>query len=479
MSCIDEDAALALVQGDEVPAAVKDHVAGCEVCRAFVAGLARVMIPDATASFGGWGAVEGQLEPGTRLGDYEIESVLGRGGMGVVYAGRDSRLDRAVAIKLLRDEVGARRVAWLRREAAAMAKLSHHNVAAVFDFGECEQGPFVVMELIRGETLGSWSSASRSTAEIVAAYTQAGQGLAAAHAAGIVHRDFKPSNAMVVMEGDLGRVKVLDFGLAGALEGGSISDPDTRSVSTLGGLGGTPRYAAPEQFLGEATTPESDQFSFCVAMFEALTGTLPFPGRTGSERRTAMLAGELRPLPGTVSGAVARALERGLSLEPEQRFGSMRALLAALERRPSRATQAGVLGGLAMLAAWLVWPPPRAACDDGAERMAAVWSVDRESSWTERADLRRQGETLDIKVAQWLEARKQLCALKSTDPGRFEAGASCLELVASRIESVGERLRGLAARDGLLPSNLFGDLDDPRVCLESPAEGPIDQVLRD
>lgn len=479
MSCIEEDVALALVQGHEVPASVRAHLAGCEVCREFVAGLARVMVPDATASVGGWGLVEGQLEPGTRLADYVLESVLGRGGMGVVYAGRDTRLDRAVAIKLLRDEVGPKRVAWLRREAAAMAKLSHPNVAEVFDFGECELGPFVVMERIRGETLGHWISASQSTEAILDAFAQAGQGLAAAHAAGIVHRDFKPSNAMIVTEGDVGRVKVLDFGLAAAFEGGSISDADVRSASTLGGLGGTPRYAAPEQFLGDPTTPKTDQFSFCVAMFEALAGELPFPGETGSERRTAMLAGQLRPLPGVVPESVARALRRGLSLEPDRRFGSMAALLAAFQRPPSLVPRAMALAGVAALGLWFAWPAKVVPCDDGTQRMHGAWPKDREVDWTTRPELVAQAERLDRYVDEWLEVRARLCAVRVEDPTRFERGAGCLERLASRTQRTGARLLGLGATAEPLPSNLLGDLDSPQRCMDESLDDRANELLRD
>lgn len=478
MPCIEEDVALALIRGEGVSAEVKQHIATCETCREFVAGLARVMVPDTTTSLGGWGLLDGQLEPGTQLGDYVVESMLGRGGMGVVYAAHDTRLDRAVAIKLLRDDVGSRRVARLRREAASMAKLSHPNVAEVFDFGESDHGPFVVMERIRGETLVAWVGTGRSTSDVIAAYSQAARGLAAAHRAGLVHRDFKPSNAMVVTRGDVGRVKVLDFGLAADFNLGSFDERHSRGSSTLGGLGGTPRYASPEQMLGRQVTPRSDQFSFCVAMFEALSGRLPFPGDTGNARRTAMLAGKMAALPGTVPDAVAAALARGLEANPQLRFPSMAALLEAFASRRSRATYVGVLvvaavgvGGLFAL------PSEQVPCADGTARMHRAWPRPRDSGWTERPELLRAAAKLDERVAGWLEVRAELCAKRAEFPLRFERGTACLEHLASRIHSTGERLVELG--DAALPSNLLGGVDDPERCYEASKDVRVDQLLRD
>ena len=377
MPCIGEDVALAVVKGEPAAPGVTAHLVACEACRAFVAGLARVLVPDATGSPGGWGGEwvrgPGQLQLGTRLGEYVLEEVLGRGGMGIVIRAHDERLDRQVATKVLRDDFGPRRLAWLRREAASMAKLAHPNVAAVFDFGESEHGPYVVMELVRGRTLSSWVASSPGVEAIVQAYSRAAEGLHAAHEAGIVHRDFKPSNAMITLEPDAGRVKVLDFGLSTAFEVGSMSDADAGSSSTLGGAGGTPRYASPEQFAGGPISPRSDQFSFCVALFEALCGAPPFSGATGSERRTAMLVGRMRALPGEVPEPVARALSRGLSLDPDRRFPTMDALAVALRHRPRALAPLMAVAAVMALGGWGLWPTAETPCSDGTDRMQRAW----------------------------------------------------------------------------------------------------------
>lgn len=479
--CLQEHEAVALLEGRDEGSGVRwrTHLSECENCQEYVAALAQVLLPPSEVSVGGWGASEGVLSPGTRLGHYVVESMIGRGGMGAVYRGRDARLDRVVAIKVLREEVGDRRVAWLRREAAAMAKLSHPNVAKVFDLGESEVGPFVVMELIRGATLAEWASAERTSADRLQAYVQAGHGLLAAHEAGIVHRDFKPSNAMVVTEGDTGRVKVLDFGLAGGAGTGLGSAENLVGSSTHSALGGTPRYAAPEQFLGEPVTPASDQFSFCVALFEVLTGAMPFPGESGSARRTAMLRGDLQPMPPSVPASVARALERGLSLEPASRFGSMRALLAALEGSQSRwpAMVAGV--GILAVTGWAAVPGQEAPCADGVQRMAKAWPQARSAEWTTRPELLRQADRLDVYVTDWLAVRAELCEAQTDDVARFESGASCLERLASRVGEAGQRLEGLAAEGGLLPSNLLGALGSPGSCLDESLDELQDELLRD
>lgn len=479
-SCISEESALRILlepSGEET-AGHRAHVAECETCRGFVAALARVMLPPSTPSFGGWGADSVALAPGTKLKHYVVESVLGRGGMGVVHAGHDTRLNRPVAIKILAQSTAPGAVARLRREAAVMAQLSHANVVEVFDFGECDSGPFVVMELLHGRTLRHWlDEEQRSADEIVSAYVQAGRGLAAAHARGIVHRDFKPANVMRTGDGDQARVKVLDFGLATPLAGGNTpSEGASGSPRTLDG-GGTPRYAAPEQFSGAPATILSDQFSFCVALFESLCGRVPYPGSTMSERRTAMLSGRMEALAAKVSPEIEAALRRGLELDPRRRHRSMGALLSALAVRP-RARR--FVGGavLLSLSAFAVWPSPEAPCADGSARMRQAWTPGREEL-TGRPELVTKAAAIDAYAESWLGARARLCALRREEPTRFERGAACLERLATVLERVSGQLDQVATQVEPMPSNLLGELRDPTECVALRTKGANDPVLRD
>ncbi len=243
------------------------------------------------------------LPRGSPLGRYVILHRLGSGGMGIVYAAYDPELDRGIALKLLRPSAGdsamAERRARLLREAQAMARINHPNVIAVHDVGTVDERVFVAMELVEGVTLAAWlAERERPPGEIVAAFAQAGRGLAAAHSRGLVHRDFKPDN---VLFGADGRVRVLDFGLAhadAALPGsadstfppidasparsvssiplaigsGRLSDPITRESSLLG----TPWYMSPEQLAQRRSDARSDQWSFCASLHEALYGEHPF-----------------------------------------------------------------------------------------------------------------------------------------------------------------------------------------------------------
>ncbi|MBC8072186.1 MAG: serine/threonine protein kinase, partial [Deltaproteobacteria bacterium] len=230
-----------------------------------------------------------------RVGRFIIVERVGAGAMGVVYAAYDAELDRKVAIKVLRpsgDDSGLR--LRLVREAQAMARLSDPNVVGVFEIGEHDGNGFVAMEFVRGSTLREWlAAAKRSPSAILGAYVQAGRGLAAAHVAGIVHRDFKPDNVLVDAELDAQgapRVRVTDFGLAqtGALSEAATSltsgaMPSDLLVTRAGVRVGTPGYMAPEQILGEPTDARSDQFAFCVALWEALAGERPFAGKSASQ----------------------------------------------------------------------------------------------------------------------------------------------------------------------------------------------------
>ncbi|HEU4615830.1 MAG TPA: serine/threonine-protein kinase, partial [Kofleriaceae bacterium] len=264
---------------------------------------------------------------------YILVERLGEGATGVVWAARDGRLDRMVALKVLHDEyLGAVDQEQLAAEARAMAKLSHPNVVAVYDAGEREGRAFVTMELVSGPPLSRWLDTPRSWREIVDVFRAAGEGLAAAHEAGLVHRDVKPSNILV---GDDGRARIADFGLAHA--GAAPVPGDVRidaPVTRTTAFAGTPAYMPPERLRGAPADVRGDQFAFCVALYEALAGKRPFGGDTVEALLAAMDAGPpppLRHVPRWLDAAVAR----GLAPSRDERFASMRDLLAAL-RGPRR-----------------------------------------------------------------------------------------------------------------------------------------------
>jgi serine/threonine protein kinase len=225
------------------------------------------------------------------------------------------------------------------REAKAMARLAHPNVVPIHEIGTSEP-LFIVMELVAGGTLRQWLAEPRPLADIIDAFEQAARGLAAAHAAGLVHRDFKPEN---VLRGGDGRVRVVDFGLVASREDAGAASPAVADDATLdlakdvtlthtGLVLGTPAYMAPEQHRGEPADARSDQFGFAVACYEALYGERPFAGTTYREMVRNVNAGAIRPAPAdtSVPPAIRGVLERALSVSPEARFPSMAALLDAL-----------------------------------------------------------------------------------------------------------------------------------------------------
>lgn len=348
----------------------------------------------------GRGAIA-NLARGAVLGRHTILEQVGSGGMGVVYAAFDSQLSRKVAIKVLRPLAGSRSSEVLKarlvREARALAQLSHPNVVAVHEVGEAGDELFVVMDFIEGETLGERCRAldtpsSGSWREVLKLYLDAGKGLAAAHAAGLVHRDFKPDNVLV---GNDGAVRVMDFGLARSTDPGAPpgeTQPVAREgLGTLeavltqeGAVVGTPAYMAPEQFLGGATDARTDQFSFCVALHEGLYGERPFAGERFNQLARAVTRGEVREAPkgAAVPGRLRKALLRGLAVDPRQRFPSMEALLEELSNplrvRPWRFAVASVLLLLSVGGgAWLSggWHRDRAKCLDDAKRASAAWNA--------------------------------------------------------------------------------------------------------
>ncbi|HEU5060445.1 MAG TPA: serine/threonine-protein kinase, partial [Kofleriaceae bacterium] len=348
-------------------AAVGDHVDTCDACRRLVAVLAqsrmqttvlgkRIRFARASEAPPSGRAL---LEPGAALGRYRIERLIGQGGMGVVYAAFDPELGRRVAVKVIRPELaacGAQIAARLAREARAMAQVAHPNVIAVYDVGAGDGEVFVAMELAEGRTLREWlRERERTWREIVEVFRAAGEGLAAAHDARLIHRDFKPDNVLIDRTG---RVRVSDFGLARAVAEESTSEVGIPRVSgpveltRTGQAVGTPAYMAPEQHGHRGADERSDQFSFCVALWEAVYGERPFPGDNALELADAVEHGRRRPAPRRKAPRwLRRALERGLEVDPAARFPSMRALLRAIRPRRSRLVWVAAAAGIAALVA--------------------------------------------------------------------------------------------------------------------------------
>ena len=276
------------------------------------------------------------LTSGSKLGPYEIQSPLGAGGMGEVYRAKDTRLGRDVAVKIL-PESFARETDRLRRfeqEARAVAALNHPNILAIHDIGQHEGSPFLVSELLEGESLGATLDRGALPQRKTIEYgVQIAQGLAAAHEKGIVHRDLKPENIFVTKDG---RIKILDFGLAKlAQKAGAGSDEVTLASerTAAGVVMGTASYMAPEQVRGEAADPRTDIFAFGALLYEMLSGVRAFRRDTPAETMTAVLKDdppELSDPVRLVSPALERIVRRCLEKNPEQRFQSARDLSFAL-----------------------------------------------------------------------------------------------------------------------------------------------------
>jgi eukaryotic-like serine/threonine-protein kinase len=490
--CLGPELALGFVRGrlagDEL-ARVELHVDRCPACLQFVAELVErsaayeatrpdaalaPTLPDPRAGAEPAEGLERLLLRGASLGRYVIDGMLGSGGMGVVYAAYDPKLDRKVALKVLRDAPagGQGGPDPLLAEARAMAKLSHPNVVAVYDVGVHDGQLFLALEYVDGVTLRSWlRRESRPLRETLGAFRQAGQGLAAAHAGGVVHRDFKPDNVLVDARG---RVCVTDFGLARTAlgpgdgpphgpgpapsgrrpGGGQPAGPATRT----GVLAGTPAYMAPEQHAGRPADAKSDQFAFCVALYEALYGRRPFEGETWPALARSVLAGELRPPPARagVPARVQRALERGLSADPARRFATMAELLDALadqagprRRRALALLGAGLAAGSLALGHWRAGAGARPLCGGPEPRLEGAWGAARKAAV--RAALLGTGKpfaadtwarverALDGYARDWAAARVDACEATHV---RGEQSAELLDL---RMACLDERLGELGA----------------------------------
>ena len=304
----------------------------------------------------------GPREPVT-IGRFEIIERIGSGAMGIVYQARDPELDRVVALKLLHPSTQGHavdaRTKLLLREARAMAKLAHPNVVTIHEVGTFRDQVFIAMEMVRGGTLRDWLQREQpSPAQRVAVLTEAGRGLAAAHAQGLIHRDFKLDNVLI---GEDGRPRIGDFGLVKASEPDEAGERDSIPATRRGAVVGTPAYMAPEQLRGESADARSDQFAFCVSVVEALTGVRPFVAGTIPDMLESIEAGLPKATLGVLPPQVARVVSRGTSQAPAMRYPSMDSLLEDLagagERKDGSrvrlAMVAMVVVGLAAIAGWL------------------------------------------------------------------------------------------------------------------------------
>ena len=415
-------------------------------------------------------ATTGTFATGRLIGRFVLLGRIGRGGMGVVYLAYDPQLERRVALKVLHtenagDDAGTAR---LLREAQALAQLAHPNVVAVHDVGRVDDGIYIAMEYIEGAVLGTWLRAQHRTwREIVAVFVAAAHGIAAAHDAGLVHRDIKPDNLMV---GSDARVRVLDFGLArvsaaAPLASGLLGESGLRSLdvelTASRAVMGTPRYMAPEQFAGGVVDARTDIWAVCVSLWEALYDQRPFAGTTVTEICSNVTAGHIVPPRGRkIPRAVHRALLRGLAVDPTQRFADLRELIAELSKDRTQAVRRIMLASAAVgIAALGVaagrGPPP---CTADADVLAGTWDDGRrrelDNAFTaigkayaedSRAVVTR---TIDDYAEALLAARREACEATrvqgTQSEGVLERRMACLD---RRMRYLGGLTQALATGD--------------------------------
>ncbi len=429
---------------------------------------------------------EGLLGRGAVIGRFVVLGLLGKGGMGEVYAAHDPELDRQVAIKLLRAGAASESPEGrtrLMREAQAIARVSHPNVVVVYDVGTLGNRVFIAMELVAGHTLRYWMhERTRSWPEVLEVFAAAGRGLAAAHERELVHRDFKPDNVMITPDG---QVRVMDFGLvqlAGERTGSARDLPlgkvetattvevvaeeedlfatrpvrattTTMSARTLGGALsveltrtgaalGTPAYMSPEQFRNERTDARTDQFSFCVALYEALYDERPFPGASLQELSAAVCSGTVSEAPTEkqVPGWLREALLRGLRRDPEGRWPSMRALVAELDRHPAIANRRRFAAAAAEKLEG-IWEAPRGPAPVETPAKAAMRAAFLASGKSYAAKAwEGAGQILDRYARRWTDLYVEACEATHV---REEQSAEVLDLRMACLRQGLEDLRAL------------------------------------
>ena len=393
-------------------------------------------------------------EPGTKLGRYELRRLIGTGGMGQVFEAHDTALDRAVALKVLRPGIAADEnelAERLLRESRIMAKVVHRSVITVFDVGREGDAVFLAMELVRGTTLGGYLAREQPYwRDIVELFEHAGQGLAAAHAVGIIHRDFKPENVLVELDGERAtRVVVTDFGIARAAQEVDLADGrsgrlDMKLTST-GTVLGTPAYMAPEQLDGKDVDVRADVFAFAASLWEALFDERPYRGATIAEIRAAMATPPKPPHHG-VPRRLVRALVSALAVDPRDRWPAMMPLLRELAavrllpRRIAIGVGAVALIGLGTAGAIVARPAAEDPCSRGLAALASAYGPERRAEVAQALAANPEARDdvlarLDLRSAAWratLEATCQAHApttLACLDARRLELDAIVSDLV--------------------------------------------------
>ncbi len=443
-------------------------------------------------------------------GPYELREKLGEGGMGEVFAAHDPLLRRDVALKVLRVSA-ADGNARLRREARVLARLSHPNVVQVLTVGETEAQPWIAMELVRGPTLAQWMKRSKPGSRRrfeagLQLLAEAGRGLAAAHALGIVHRDFKPSNVLVGPEG----AKVADFGLARGVRSESRlgeTNPTPRSEddfeSRSGVVVGTPRYMSPEQHRGHRCGPRGDQFSFSVTAWEVLFGVTPFEGTSHFDLCGAIEARRIRSGASCRGSSRVRAvLRRGFAFDPSERYPSMNALLEALRgSRRSRSKTAMVVLGLAGVVVWSASgvDASETGCDRARAQaeLATVWGDQRRSSvrsallstemdFAQTAVVSLEQELEGFESA-WVEQRGEVCEGGRDPEVRPAALASRLRCLQGQLQTVDTLLTRIESAPPAVIAHVTDAaqaLPQPRLCddpgaTRSPFDAELAEALED
>ncbi|MCA3013139.1 MAG: serine/threonine protein kinase [Myxococcaceae bacterium] len=497
--CPDPETLASHAEGRLAPAeaeGLRAHLDECGACRELLITLTR----SSRASPGSADEVPWDVPgPGTQLGRYRVTGTRGAGGMGVVVSAYDPQLDREVALKLLRPDIDAAPDAArqrLVREAQLMARVRHANVVTVHDVVVDQDRIFIAMELVDGVTVREWlEQAPRSDAEVLRVFIDAGRGLSAAHRAGVVHRDFKPDNVLLDASG---QVLVSDFGLAWSKALPAVARPEARgstgSASRASATIGTPAYMAPEQLAGAQVDAQADQFSFCVALFEALHGKRPFEAATRAGLLEAITAGALPAGLRPVSAHLDRAVRRGLSADPTRRFPSLDALLDALAAPmanegapPGRAWLAGaavvVLGAGLFGAARLM--ASREVCRGVPERVRQAVGPHLRATLEERLTPARAA-AMAARLEQLGAALERAWADRcASSEERDRVARTCLSQRAEQLELTAEVL-SQPTTELRAAQALVTRLDDAQPCLDGelltviprPAGEGVDALVR-